>query len=240
MNTFKTAIAGLVLVASWAAIDARAADLPVKAAPVPPLYLDYWAGFYAGGHAGIGVDRGAGTATDPFGSMGFNTSPAGFVGGVHAGYNFHTPGSAIVFGVEADGDVATLDGTLSNPGFIGSIGAQNRWLASVRGRLGFLLAPTVMAYGTGGWGWAGEKFVVTGTDGSQFSATPTLSGAVLGGGLEHALTPNWGVRVEYLHYFLQDLNANTTGSINGGPILPIGANVTHSLDVARAGLSYKF
>jgi outer membrane immunogenic protein len=230
----------LAALAACFALPAVAADMAIKAPPsTGSPYYDYFSGFYIGAHGGVGWDRGAGSASDPFGTMGFATAPFGFVGGLHAGYNFHSSGP-FVFGIEADGDVATLTGTVNNPGFIGSIDSKNRWLASVRGRLGVLVSPTGMIYATGGWGWAGSSFTVTGTDGSQFSTSPTLNGAVIGGGIEHALGPNWGIRVEYLHYFLGDLAASTTGSVNGGPIVPIGANVSTNTGVARAGISYHF
>src|SRR6266436_7888525 len=185
-------------------VPAVAADLPVKG-PIQraePAY-DYFNGFYIGAHGGVGWDRGAGTGFDPFGSMDFNTAPFGFVGGLHAGVGTRLGGN-FYLGVEADGGVATMDGTVNNPGFIGNINSKNRWLASLRGRFGFVLAPNLLAYGTAGWGWAGSSFTVTGTDGSQFSTKPTLNGVVAGGGLEYALSQNWGLRVEYLHYFLGD------------------------------------
>jgi outer membrane immunogenic protein len=231
-----------MLAASLFATSAVAADMRVPPlvtkAPVEAPY-NYWDGVYIGGHVGVMWDRGAGTASDPFGSMGFNTAPFGFAGGLHGGIGTLFGGN-IYLGLEGDGDIATADGTVQNPGFIGNINSKSRWMASLRGRFGFILAPNLLAYGTAGWGWAGSEFTVTGTDGSQFSTSPTLNGAVAGAGLEYALSRNWGLRVEYLHYFLGDMNANTTGRINDGPILPIGADVKHNMGVARAGLSYHF
>jgi outer membrane immunogenic protein len=221
-----------------------AADLAVKARPAAaPEYPSYWDGFYLGAHAGVGWDRGAGTVSDPLGSVGVDTAPFGFVGGLHAGLGSRFGGN-FYLGLEGDGDIATMDGSIQNPGFVGNVGSKSRWLASVRSRFGFILAPNLLAYGTAGWGWSGSEFTVTGTDGSRFSTTPTLNGAVAGAGLEYALGSNWGLRVEYLHYFLGDLHGNTTGILcNGttcvGP-LPLSASVTHNIGVARGGVSYHF
>ncbi len=225
---------------------AHGADLKVpayKAPAVAELY-DYFNGGYIGGYAGVGWDRGAGTASDPFGSTDFNTAPFGFTGGLYGGVGTHFGGN-FYLGIEGDGGIITADGTVNTPGFVGStLNNKTRWLASLRGRFGFILAPNLMAYGTAGWGWAGSEFTVTGTDGSQFSTNPTLNGAVAGAGLEYALGHNWGLRVQYLHYFLGDLHASTIGQVCSGnactgPIL-LGANVTHSIGTATAGLAYKF
>lgn len=239
-----------LLLAAFAALfafPAVAADLPVKAAPVPPAYMsDYFSGLYIGAHGGYGFDRGDGTGTATTaigtGATSFATAPQGFIGGLHIGWGTRV-GNGFYFGVEGDGDIATLDGTANNPGFIGNINSKNRWLASLRGRFGFIVVPNLLAYATGGWGWGGSSFTVTGTDGTQFSTSPTLNGAVLGGGIEIALNPNWGLRAEYLHYFLNDLNAATTGVMSNGVVaLPanIFANVKDNVDVARVGLSYRF
>ncbi len=225
-------------------VGAQSADLYTKVPPPVPMVVpyDYFNGFYIGGHAGVGWDRGAGTAFDPFGSVDFNTAPFGFVGGLHAGAGTRLGGN-FYLGIEGDGDVATMDGTLQNPGFIGDINSKNRWLASIRGRFGYILVPNLMVYGTAGWGWAGSDFTVTGTDGTQFSTSPTLNGAVAGAGLEYALSHNWGIRVQYLHYFLGDFHAGAAGIVcaNGCTgIVPLGANVTHNIGAATAGISYHF
>jgi|SRR5882762_7174872 len=243
---YAGAIAGLGAVLwSWGGIahgaDMRVQPLATKAPPAE-VYMSYWDGFYIGAHGGVGWDRGAGTASDPFGTMGFDTAPFGAIGGLHAGLGSRFGGN-FYLALEGDGDIATMDGTVQNPGFIGNINSKSRWLASLRGRFGFILAPNLMAYGTAGWGWSGTEFTVTGTDGSKFSTSPTLNGAVAGAGLEYALTPNWGLRVEYLHYFLGDLHAATTGVICNGEctgVIPIGADVKHNVAAARAGISYKF
>jgi len=222
----------LTLVASLFATSAIAADLPVvpRKAPIVAEY-DYFNGLYLGAHGGVGWDRGAG---DILGTLGFDTAPFGFVGGLHGGYNLRV-GPNFLLGLEADGDIATMDGTVQNPGFIGSVNSKSRWLASVRGRFGFILVPNLLAYGTAGWGWAGSEFTLAaGT--TQFSTSPTLNGAVAGGGLEYALNQNWGLRVEYLHYFLGDAHLNIAG---GETIVPL-AKATHNIGVARVGLSYHF
>jgi outer membrane immunogenic protein len=98
------AAASAVLIASVLGV-ARAADLPMKAAPVPaPIYT--WTGFYVGLNAGYGL------AEDPFrqtiatvgliesSSINSRVTPNGAIAGGQIGYNFQS-GHA-VFGVEGD------------------------------------------------------------------------------------------------------------------------------------------
>ncbi len=242
MKKLIIATAALLCSTSVYAADLRVPPPQYKAPAAVEVY-DYFNGFYVGGHGGVGWDRGSGTASDPFGSMDFNTAPFGAIGGLHAGIGTHFGGNFYV-GIEGDGDIATMDGDVKNPGFIGNINSKSRWLASIRGRFGFILAPNLMAYGTAGWGWSGSEFIVTGTDGSQFSTKPTLNGAVVGAGLEYALSRNWGLGVEYRHYFLGDVHTGTTGVVCSGnectgPI-PVGADIKHNISATIVRLSYHF
>jgi outer membrane immunogenic protein len=214
----------------------RTADLSIlqTKAPAATTYVDPWTGLYLGIHGGYGLARGASTiCCDAAGlAADLKTAPQGFVGGLHGGYMAHIPGSGFIFGLEGDGDVATLDGTANNPGFIGNANSKNRWLVSFRGRLGYVLVPNTLAYVTGGWGWGSSDFSVQNTEGTAINLSVTKNGAVLGGGLEVALSSQWFIRTEYLHYFFND----TTMSMPAGNFLRASDNVS----VARAGLTYKF
>jgi outer membrane immunogenic protein len=279
------------LLLSCVATPAFAADLPAKAParPVPAAVTD-WTGFYIGGHAGYGwskfddIDEGnlVGFFTgDSFGSP----EPKGFVGGFHAGYNWQVS-SMLVLGIEGDFSFSNMkkDQTLSVAGaqdvlspFIDGVACRNCDLqdslnvkidnfASIRGRLGFLVAPSFMLYGTGGAAWADTKVDVNGSAtwtqsaalpanlrGVQFanlgaSADKTFGGWVIGGGGEYMLTRNILLRVEYLHYDFGSKTVTVDGTVNrvapGLPAvsIPVSADVKTSLttDVVRGGLSLKF
>lgn len=224
---------------------AFAADLktppPIYKAPdvVAPAY-DPWTGFYIGGAVGYGWDRGSGTgtaATDlaaAFTSL--STAPQGFVGGIHAGAGTRF-GSNWYAGVEAAGGIGSLNGTSQNPGFVfGSVNNQTHWLVSLSGRFGFIFTPNVLAYGKGGWSWAGAEFTATDiTSGNTFSAKPVLDGPLLGAGIEWAVTQNLIAGLEYNHYFLGDINAST---VIGGAVF--STRVSNNVDAVLARLSYKF
>lgn len=197
---------------------AGAADLAVKApaykAPVAPVILSDWAGFY------IGINGGGGFGDNKFDFFnGDNTKPTGGLVGGHAGYNWQY--GSVVGGVEVDFDGADITKT-------DAFGLKQKTdeLASARGRLGYVVLPQLLAYGTAGAGWGHSEFSAAG-----FGTLDAVNqfGWVAGAGLEYKL---WGpliARAEYLHYDF------------GKTSLPnVGDNVRQSIDTVRGGLSYKF
>jgi outer membrane immunogenic protein len=203
---------------------ASAADMAVKA-PVykapPPVILSDWAGFY------IGINGGGGWADTKFDANPVlnKTLTGGLIGG-HAGYNWQY--GSVVTGVEVDFDGADLTKTIPNlvgPAGPTSVKEKTDELASARARLGYLVLPTLLAYGTAGAAWG--HFSATENAGGFTDATSQF-GWIAGAGLEYKV---WGpliARAEYLHYDFQ----NQT--------LPAFGNVKQSIDTVRGGLSYKF
>src|SRR5580698_9964917 len=105
--------------------SANAADLPVKAGPMPPIEVYNWTGFYVGGN--VGGDWGRSDTFSPIANSGVGRkyvgSPiadinnqavqsvrgSGFTGGAQAGYNYQV--NHLVLGVEADIDAFRVAGT---------------------------------------------------------------------------------------------------------------------------------
>jgi opacity protein-like surface antigen len=260
-------LAGAAIAALIAAGPALAADLPLKAPP-PVVAAWNWSGFYIGGHGGYGWGRNSQTdINDPFffgkfpnfGTTGFD--PKGFLGGVHAGANWQS--GSIVGGLEGDLSFTDIKGSSLNSvvndlggGFAGSgraaLSGTFDLLGSGRGRLGYLVSPNVLLYGTGGLAWT--RYVEN-TDISdlsvgpppfafnngRFSSTSTTTwrfGWVAGIGAEARLfDTNWLARLEYLHYDFGNSGSSSTPAF-GLPATRSSGDLT--LDVVRAGLSYKF
>jgi outer membrane immunogenic protein len=127
------------------------------------------------------------------------------------------------------------------------------WDASLRARLGFLVMPQVLLYGTGGVAWQELKASATcqhsGADpiclnvaGNPF-ATATNStvrtGWTLGGGVETVLYGNWLVRGEYRFADFGTWNNTLNLSVPGaGDSVQLNLRaVTHT---GTVGLAYKF
>ena len=238
--------------ASGLVAPARAADLPikapVKAAAAPTPFS--WTGFYVGGHAGGGwldhkqttfENNGACTAVNNINTCEF--SPSGGVFGGFAGYNFQS--GNIVYGIEADGSWVGLKH--SQP-FAASAGLPSvdpvvygkvDWLATVRGRLGVALSPT-MIYVTAGAAFGGvdSGWDTGGTDISgpvRVLDRKTRLGWVAGGGIEHAFAGNWSVRAEVLYHDLgKDTGAFTLGSTT------YSTTFRHRVTTARAGVALRW
>jgi len=251
-----------IAAAALATTPALAADLAPAAAPMyykaPPVMAPQtWTGFYLGGDIG-----GAWSHTDGSwgGLAGVNPTSGGengssFLGGAHVGYDYQFAPSWVI-GVEGDwtwthaggsnSQTWTLAGTGTPiPGSATTMNATVDWLASIRGRLGYLITPSVMAYVTGGAAWGGIHYGATASDpaAGYLASTAfnnTSDGFVVGGGLEWAMTTHWSIRAEYLYYRL-DSGQSALAPSNVVGIGPSSFGWGHtSVDVARAGLSYKF
>jgi outer membrane immunogenic protein len=183
---------------------------------------------------------------------------SGFVGGGQIGYSYQY--GNLVVGLEADFQGSTIRGqgnyagaslgnstfqytsqpgtfynNYNNLGFgTGSISAGINWIGTVRGRLGYLVTPTILLYGTGGLAYGGVHASSTATlvAQSSVSVTPpaqssippvnitasagsapsvgnfsgTRVGWTAGGGGEWLFAPNWSVKVEALYYNLGSVN----------------------------------
>lgn len=130
--------------------------------------------------------------------------------GSYFGYNIQA-GPYILFGLEADvaggashRHIQGIPGTNTNLQRDAS-GVHTGWDASLRGRAGLLVAPSVQVYATGGAAW--QEFGVTGrcivVDYSWCSVTRGDASSVVkqgwtaGGGIEARFAEHWLARVEY-------------------------------------------
>ena len=262
---------GIGLLASVAAGtgQAVAADLPVRPAAAPvavaPPVLPPWAGFYVGIHGGGGwghesfessvSECDAGCTPNNF-FLPPSVNPKGGVFGFQFGHNWQW--GPVVGGLEIDYSGANLTGSGTssfvdqwNNTFTFNTDKKIDSLASARGRLGYLIIPNLLLYGTAGIGWGHErittvasKFDEVGTLQEEENATTNLNmfGWVAGVGLEWMFWNNWLLRGEWLHYDF----GKVTNPTSGGQFFLDNhfgfdnGNVRTTVDVARAALSYKF
>ena len=199
---------------------AMAADLapqPVEPLPAAPVYLPFsWTGFYIGAHAGGAFSNGDSNLAAPLDSFDAN----GFVGGVHAGYNYQM--NQFVLGIEGDFDGTSISGKATDP-VLGVNKLSVPWQGSVRARLGYAW-DRFLLYGTGGAAFADAK--VSGGD------SKTLAGWTVGAGVEYAFTDSWSGRLEYRYTDFQSASFTT-------PALGTFKNRLNENQVLL-GISYKF
>ncbi|ARN83663.1 outer membrane protein [Methylocystis bryophila] len=209
-------------------------------------------------------------------------SKGGFLGGGQFGYNYQFYNSFVV-GVEADiQGLASSRSTLNGVGmgadptpdlgpflspFVTTtqVRASLDYLGTVRGRIGYLFTPTLLAYATGGLGYGGANLGASfftantgpGVDlvfptASSFAGpgfgsshvSNTLVGWTVGGGVEWMFLPNWSAKIEYLYYDLGTVTTPVTvvaGFTDGGNLSwAYGANARARFNgnIIRAGVNY--
>ena len=266
----KIALAA-ALAASFAG-SALAADLPSKKVPVAAPPVMSWTGFYVGANAGgawSGNNSGnlqvyGGTpalSVIPVGRQ-VSNSYGGFLGGGQVGYNYQLMQSFVI-GAEADiqgmagsAGTANFTGASSANGVtyttIGKTSSNLQYIGTVRGRVGYLVMPTLLAYGTAGFAYGGVSsnvwLATGGTDssggGGSLSYSNTQAGWTAGGGLEWMFLPNWSAKAEYLYYSLSNGYASTgvtdTTSGSGYWGYGVGASRSYNGNIVRAGVNYHF
>ena len=199
------------------------------------------------------------------------TQGAGFIGGGQIGYNWQV-NESFVLGMEADiqgiadsANSGTNTSLLPTPTAglnfltVSSASKGLDYLGTVRGRVGYLLTPTLLAFASGGFAYGGvtaktgffqtvpndqpPSYQFLAANNSSFSNT--RAGWTVGGGAEWLFCPNWSVKLEYLYYDLGNANypVGITTDRNFGDILLVSntrASTRFDGHVARLGVNYHF
>jgi len=255
------------------AASAMAADLtPPPALPPPPPPL--WTGFYIGINAGYEWENSQSVdvltvpvAADPafagLANASLHSQQNGFIGGGQIGYNYQFANSWVV-GLEADLDglatshrtesVATF-GTVGGASVTTGINASKNidYLGTVRGRIGYLVIPTLLVFGDGGLAYGGVStglsIVQTSDAGllgvaAGYPRTNAQVGWTAGGGVEWMFMPNWSAKVEYLYYNLGTVtNSSFLNAVSASPLFSYAwsqAKAQYNGNVVRAGINYHF
>ena len=164
----------------------------------------------------------------------YNQSLSGFIGGLTFGANYKFAHS-FVAGLEGD-----LDGTAGNTSTVWDLASSSgggsafttygqhtatlNYLGTARGRLGYLATPELLLFGTAGLAYGGvtaANSYVSVNNASGLAPTVygpqytgTLTGWTAGGGVEWAISPEWTLKADYLHYNLGTVSATNVASSN--------------------------
>lgn len=284
------AIALALSAGSALAADLPSMQGPPEYYPPPPPPPILWTGFYAGLNAGYTwsennrIATSAGVLTQSgflprapvltFGATAFlPTNSRGFIGGGQAGYNFQF-GNRFVAGFEADiqgvagtRSIASTASLIYAPGsafpHLTALSASRRvdYLGTARGRLGFLVTPSLLAYATGGLAYGGVSSNASLAQGIALQAivppafttgaySNTRVGWTVGGGGEWMFMPNLSAKIEYLYYDLGAVTHGVGGTaffVTPCPCAGAGtdsiiaqARTRYNGHIVRAGLNYHF
>lgn len=214
-----------------------------QAAPPAPIYN--WTGFYVGVHAGH--SWGSQNWTQTFNNQGNpndTTSSAlplnGFLGGLQAGYNFQS--GPWVFGLEGDWSWTGAKGCAGNVIFFTYEScSQANWYATATGRIGYAFDRSLI-FVRGGAAFTQQKHYsnLLGVIDTQETNNVT-SGFIIGGGIEHAITPNWSVKLEYNFMDFGKKDTPLTYLASGSsPGLQENWDVSYRVHVVKVGINYRF
>jgi outer membrane immunogenic protein len=229
--------------------SAGVTDVDCTLAGAPPAYL-CMAGIPSDAPAVIAA--GSGTAT-----------ASGFTGGMQAGYLWQH--DRLVYGLEGDFGAFRLNGSRQATGaypfgFNGNFAPGDLftvrsafatdWLATFRGRIGWTIAPNWLAYATGGLALT-ELTVTTafsdvnsggGSANAAGTASRTMVGLAVGGGLEWMIDKRWSLKGEYLYVDFGRVTAPSVITYPAGGAYAQGLSTTADLTAhaARLGLNFRF
>ena len=243
----------LSLCVASAVLAADLTPMPVEAEAEAPV--SDWNGLYAGVQAGPGFgDTGKLRLTPITPALETAFAPGfrgdfdnGVVAGAHVGYNWQM--GRIVTGPVLDLNFADIGdkqiGRSLTPATY-TIGRDLDMLASLRGRIGYLVTDDLLFFATGGGAYGKVKFSYS-QPGS--GATTTTSGGqdsdfgyTVGGGVEAKLSERVSLTAEYLYTNLggNDFRANLSGSAFGTGTTAVGEREKFDFHTVQAKLSYKF
>ncbi len=250
------------------ALSANAADLPARTYTKAPPMMDpgyNWTGFYIGGFVGgAGTDRNA-VSSEPVTAGGVFYNGTGVpnsyklrssvIGGGTIGYNWQSPGTSWVFGLEGEAgymrlrrsvqDINAITAGFAFPDSIDSTRIGD-WYGTITGRLGYSFS-NVLVYGKGGVAFVDQRasFVDACNTGACGGGLLTLGRNrneatwTAGGGIEWAFAGNWSVKGEYMY-----IDTRQTYSYSG---IPAGSAAvftsTHSdpgVHTGKVGLNYRW
>jgi len=253
-------LAGILLGVGGAPVIA--ADIPVKA-PRPAAAGFNWTGCHVGAVFGVmrgeskqeygGLVNGVPNAFLPVGAdMTGTYEVSGALAGGTVGCDYQV--NRWVIGIE--GDAAWTGAKGRTPPDAGAIAlglnsnfeftTEQRWMATLRGRIGMLWGDRQLLYVTGGAAWGGfdlnnQNSLLTATTARQAPESVDKLGWIFGGGTEVALQPNWTFKAELLYADYGTMHyGDAPGTVTGCTAGCANADVSMRAWIIRGGLNYKF
>jgi len=274
-HLMKLLFAGTVA-AAFCGAPAFAADKAKETPAVAPAAVSNWSGFYVGAELGAKLAQTTWTTTSvvddgepvsPDASSPRNYYPVGLGGGIYFGYN-HQLSKPWVPGIEVDWADANKTTTkagipgcsilcLGDPGPVADTSSVRMgWDSSARARLGYLLRPHLLTYGTGGIAWQKIKSTATcqfsgpdplceSTLGAPFgtvSSDATRTGWTAGVGIESSFAKHWILRGEYRYagFGTGNVQSILTDGTGDGVVTNLGYQEKANTQFATLGIAYKF
>jgi outer membrane immunogenic protein len=238
--------------------SAVAADVsvlaPYQPAPLRPLYS--WTGCYLGVNIGGGAAPKSWVDTDgTFGSPGANLgnhTAKGVVGGGQIGCDYQT--GPFVFGIQGLYDLTGMKGDNFQPGIIELNHTFVQTVATLTGRVGYTVTPTMLLYAKAGGAWVHDLYNVSTPPGESIPlgaiivfppgdilalGNKTTGGWTVGAGFEWAFFGgDWSAFLEYDYMDFGTSRVTFLEAVFPGPAFPI--DIRQSVNMVLFGINYRF
>jgi opacity protein-like surface antigen len=190
----------------------------------------------------LGVGWGRKNWSDPFPPpvAGDQLNIGGAIAGGQIGFNYQV--GAAVWGLEADADWANIQGTNTCFAGIGGMncGAKVKSIGTFAGRLGYAVDRTLL-YVKGGGAWVNDEYSLNNSGvvlpPAAVVSTTTVNkwGWTIGAGIEHALSNNWTMKLEYNY-----VNFGST-AVPFAFAAPFNSfSIDQKVHLVKLGVNYKF
>jgi outer membrane immunogenic protein len=159
----------------------------------------------------------------------------------------------VVADIQASGMRDSASAVVSLNGFLNNVQANTAsidWFGTVRARLGVLVSPSLLVYGTAGLAYGEVKANTFQSNPNNGLGPVTFAGATSDTnfgwagciGIDYALTSNWRVGLEYLHIDLDSLSvtARQASRFNAVTLNTFTSTPDFNADIVRVTLNYKF
>jgi outer membrane immunogenic protein len=241
------------------AAPATAADVsvlaPYQPPPLRPLYS--WTGCYLGVNIGGGaasqswVDV-AGTLVPPPGTSLGNHTARGAVGGGQIGCDYQT--GPLVFGIQGLYDLSGMKANNFEPNLFLVDNSFVQTVATITGRVGYAVAPTMLLYAKAGGAWVHDLYNVSTPSGVTVPILPTLllppatiialgnkttGGWTVGAGFEWAFFGgDWSAFLEYDYMDFGTSRVTFLSALFPGPAFPV--DIRQKVNMVLFGINYRF
>lgn len=202
-----------------------------------------WQGLYLGVHGGYARSNFTNYDSGLFNpdscwncNNDYGSSISGFIGGGTIGYNQVT--GNYLLGIEGEIGFGNVNGSANDPTNIDpETNVRVKSYGTVAGRAGYV-AGDLLVYGKVGLGvvntnlnWVDPYYE------ADASGRATMSGAVVGGGIEYAVKPNMSVKLEYVRFLLDETNTLDVQNYDGGYEQIVGIG---NINTVKIGLNFTF
>jgi outer membrane immunogenic protein len=237
----RTVLAASV-VSAFLTAGAQAADLPRRAAapvmaPVPVVAAYDWTGWYLGLHVGGGwvvADFSDLTGSSALDDRSITSN--GWLGGGQVGFNWQS--GSWVFGGELQGSLANLSGSRRSVFRNLTVHNEVDSIVTLAARSGYAYQNWLWYGKVGGaWADADAHWVNVNNGNTVARQSDTLSGWMVGLGVEYAWSPNMSAKLEYNY---MDFGEDSASRLSCGSGCRFSENIDRRTHVVMLGWNYRF